>query len=259
MKNLNLLRLSVFAFIFIGLGLHATGQVNPEKKSRAIFITGIAFDSKTFEPLPSASFRINQKKNFATNETGRFSFYGMPNDTVVFTYLGYQPTTLTVPDTLKSEEYVMGVFMTEQPVRLSEIIILRRMGPSSMIIKSVQTDQRTMDIAQNNVDKAAMEGLTKAPQVYDAEMNTRKEIRSNQIRAEYKGMLVTPENAVGLSTQTYRTFNVIYGTSVISSGKVSKEMISNNESILLLKHYEAFHRPANEPELKLGSAGKTTR
>lgn len=259
MKNLNLLRLSLLAFIFIGLGLYANCQINPEKKSRAIFITGIAFDSKTLEPLPSAGFKINQKNSFATNETGRFSFYGMPNDTVVFTYLGYQPTTLTVPDTLKSEEYVMGVFMREQPVRLSEVIILRRIGPSSMIIKPVQTDQRTMDIAQNNVDKAAMEGLTKAPQVYDAEMNTRKEIRSNQIRAEYKGMLVTPENAVGLSTQTYRTFNVIYGTSVISSGKISKEMISNSESILLLKQYEAFHKPVNETELKQDSAIKNNK
>jgi len=247
MKSLNLARFPIIALILCNLATTLNGQVTLTPKIKPIFITGVTFDSKTKEPLPGAGFSINRKSSFATNETGRFSFSGFPNDTLVFTYMGYQPTMLIVPDTLKSEEYVMGVFMREQVMKLAEIIIMRRINSSSMIITPVQNDQRTMDIAQNNVDKAVIEGLTRAPKVYDADMNARKAMKTNQMRAEYKGMLVTPENAVGLSTITYKTFNVIYGTPVISSGKVAREMISTSESSQLLKHFELFQNRVNQP------------
>ena len=248
MKSLNLMRLVLIAFILCNLGITTNGQIVPARKFKSIFITGMAFDSKTKEPLSGAGFNINHKSDFATNETGRFSFYGFPKDTVVFTYLGYQPTMLIVPDTLKSEEYVMGVFMREQAVKLAEVIILRRVSPSSMIIIPVQEDQRTMNIAQNNVDKAVVEGLTRTPKVYDAAMNARSMMRTNQMRSEYKGMLATPENTVGLSTQSYRTFNVLYGSPIVSPGKISGEMISNNESYLLIKHFETFQKSMLSPE-----------
>ena len=248
MKNLNLMRVIILVIILSNLGINSKSQINPNRTAKSIFITGIVFDSKTLEPLPSASFNINNKNSFATNETGRFSFYGFPSDTLVFTYLGYKPTVLVVPDTLKSEEYVLGVFMREQAVKLAEVIILRRVNTSSIIITPVQTDQRTMDIAQNNVDKATVEGLTRTPKVYDADMNARKAIRTNQMRLEYKGILATPDNTVGLSNQTYKTFNVIYGPTVVSPNKISKEMISNTESTLLLKHFEAFQKSIIIPE-----------
>lgn len=248
MKSLNLMRFILIVMIIALFGIGLKGQIQHEKKSRSIFITGVAFDSKTKEPLSGAGFSINNKNLFATNETGRFSFFGFPNDTIVFTYLGYSPTTLIVPDSLKSEEYVMGVFMREQAVKLAEIIILRRESSSSIMITQVKTDQRTMNIAQNNVDKAVVQGLTQAPKVYDAEMNARKTMRTQQMRSEYNGMLVTPENAVGLSTQSYKTFNVIYGTPVVAPGKITKEMISNNESSLLIKHYEAFEKSTLQPQ-----------
>jgi hypothetical protein len=248
MKTLKLKLIILIALIFGNLGINVMGQIIPGKKIKSVFITGIAFDSKTKEPLSNAYFSINQKKSFATNESGRFSFFGFPNDTIVFSYLGYQPTSLVVPDTLKSEEYVMGVFMREQAVKLAEIIILRRIKSSSIMITPVQTDQKTMDIAQNHADKAAVEGLTRAPRVYDADMNARKTMRTNQMRSEYKGMLVTPENAIGLSTQNYKTFNVIYGSPIITPGKVAREMITNNESSLLLKHFEDSKIAVNQPE-----------
>lgn len=248
MKSINLMRFILIALILSGLWINLRSQDITAKKNRPVFITGMAFDSKTKEPLSSASFTINHKNRFATNETGRFSFYGFPNDTVVFNYLGYQPSVLIVPDTLKSEEYVMGVFMREQAVKLAEIIILRRINPSSMIITPVQSDQRTMNIAQNNVDKAVVEGLTRMPKEYDADMNARKTMRTNQMRSEYNGMLVTPENAVGLSTQSYRTYNVLYGSPIVSPAKASGEMISSNESWLLLKHFEAFQKLTVQPQ-----------
>ena len=130
--------------------------------------------------------------------------------------------------------------MHEKSTQLAEIIIVKRQSTSSMIVKSVQSGERATALAQNNVDKAVIEGLTKAPQVYDAEMNARSMMKINQMRSEWKGMLVTPENSVGISTIGYKTFNVIYDGPIIYTDKSTKELVSNKESTLLLSYYNAL-------------------
>lgn len=229
------------------LGVNAQGEDIPKKSVKSLFITGITYDSETLESLSGTNFRINNQNIFATDESGRFSFYGAPGDTIVFTYIGYQPNRLIVPDSLKSQEYVVGVFMHEQPVKLAEIIILSRLAPSSIIITPVQNDQKTMDIAQSNVDKAVVEGLTRAPKVYDADMNVKKTLRSNQMRTEYKGMLVTPENSVGLSTLNYQTYNIIFGSPVTTPNKVAREMVTDSEIEILLNNFRARKRAMPPP------------
>jgi hypothetical protein len=132
--------------------------------------------------------------------------------------------------------------MYEQPIKLAEIIILPRMPETSMIITQVKTDQKTMDIAQGHANDAVVKGLTQYAKVYDADMNTKKAIQTNQMRTEYKGMLVSPENSVGVSTQSYRTYSIIYGSPITTPHKIAREMISNNESAILLEHFEAIHQ-----------------
>jgi len=242
MKNPKLRRFVLIVLIINLLVISIQGQIVPVKNPKSVFITGIAFDSQTMEPLSKANFSINHQHRLATNETGRFSFYGFPNDTVVFTYLGHQPTTVIVPDTLKSREYVMGIFMKEQSVKLAEVIILRRISSPSIMIKPVQMDQNTLNIAQSNVNKAVVEGLTRAPKDYNSDMDVRLTMLTNQIRSENKGMLVSPENSFGLSTQSYRIYRVIYGLPVIASGKKEKELITSSECKFLLQHFEAVRR-----------------
>ena len=224
------------------LEVSAQGEDIPKKGVKYLFITGITYDSETLQSLSGTNFRINNLNSFATDESGRFSFYGAPGDTIVFTYMGYQPNVLIVPDTLKSQEYVVGVFMHEQPVKLAEIIILSRLIPTSIVITPVPNDQKTMDIAQSNVDKAAVEGLTRTPKVYDADMNAKKTLRTNQMRNEYKGMLVTPENSVGLSTLNYQTFNIIFGSPITTPNKVAREIVTESEIEILLRNFKARKR-----------------
>ncbi|NEW82219.1 MAG: hypothetical protein GZ094_07625 [Mariniphaga sp.] len=248
MKSLNLKRVILILLVLNSLGAVSFGQDISKKIGKSVFITGITYDSNTREPLSNTNFNVNNKNIFTTNELGRFSFFGSPSDTILFTYMGYQPTKFIVPDTLKSEEYVVGIFMYEQPIKLAEIIILPRTPISSIIITPVKTDQKTMDIAQGHVNDAVVKGLTQPVKVYDADMNARKTMRNNQTRMEYKGMLVSPENSVGLSTQSYRTYSMIYGSPISTPHKIAKEMITNSESSILLQHYEAINRIMQEPQ-----------
>jgi len=139
--------------------------------------------------------------------------------------------------------------MYEQPIKLAEIIILPRAPETSIMITPVKTDQKTMDIAQSHVNDAVVKGLTQPVKVYDADMNARKTMQNNQTRMEYKGMLVSPENSFGLSTQSYRTYNIIYGSPITTPHKVAKEMVSNSESAILLEHFEAVNRLMLQPEI----------
>jgi len=247
MKSLNLKRVILILLVLNSLGAASLGQDISKKLGKSVFITGITYDSNTREPLSNANFKVNNKNIFTTNELGRFSFFGSPSDTILFTYMGYQPTKLIVPDTLKSEEYVVGIFMYEQPIKLAEIIILPRAPETSIMITPVKTDQKTMNIAQGHVNDAVVKGLTQPVKVYDADMNAKKTMRNNQTRMEYKGMLVSPENSVGLSTQSYRTYSMIYGSPISTPHKIAKEMITNSESSILLQHYEAINRIMQEP------------
>jgi len=248
MKSLYLNRIILILLLLNSLGEKSNGQDISAKSAKSVFITGITYDSKTHEPLSNTNFKVNNKNIFTTNELGRFSFFGSPSDSIEFTYMGYQPSVLVVPDTLKSGEYVVGVFMYEQPIKLTEIIILPRRPETSMIITQVKTDQKTMDIAQGHANDAVVKGLTQYSKVYDADMNAKKAIQNNQMRTEYKGMLVTPENSVGMSTQSYRTYSIIYGSPITTPHKIAKEMVSNNESAILLEHFEAIHRGVLKPE-----------
>jgi hypothetical protein len=249
-KYPDLKRIILILLILSQLGYFAVGQNNLIRGTSSVFITGITYDSKTLEPLSNTRFKINSRKGFNVSESGSFSYNGTPGDTLYFSYIGYQPTRLIVPDTLKSAEYVMGVFMQPDTIKLAEIIILPRMNNSSIMISPVKDDQNTMNIAQSNVNKAVVEGLTKSPKVYDANMNAKKTMRTNQMRAEYSGMLVTPENSVGISTQSYRTFRILYGTPIVSSNTAEKMVITNNESTILLEHFEALKKLKQQTELK---------
>ena len=252
-KNPNWMRAILILLILNSFGNIAIGQNKFTRGISSVFITGITYDSKTLEPLSNTKFRINSRKGFNVSESGSFSYNGTPGDTLYFSYIGYQPTRLIVPDTLKSAEYVMGVFMQPDTIKLAEIIILPRMNNTSIMISPVKDDQNTMNIAQSNVNKAVVEGLTKSPTVYDANMNAKKTMRTNQMRAEYSGMLVTPENSVGISTQSYRTFRILYGTPIVSSSTAEKMVITNNESTILLEHFEALKRLRQQNELRTDS------
>ena len=244
MKTTNLLRTLILLLLFNGFGEVSISQNIRNKNIGSVFITGITYDSKTLDILSNTNITLNNKAGYVTNENGRFSFYGSPGDSVEFSYIGYLTTKLVIPDTLKSSEYVVGIFMHEQTVKLAEIIILPRVMFSSMIVKPVATDQATMNLAQSHVDKAVVEGLTRSTKVYDAEMNAKKTMQHNQMQTEYKGMLVSPETTVGLSSQSFRINSIIFGSPITTPRRIAREVVTNRESELLIENFEALKREA---------------
>jgi hypothetical protein len=215
----------------------ASGQVNAQKKIK-IFITGAVYDNETKEPLTNAHFTIHKSENYSTLSNGRFSLFGNPGDTIAYRYLGYKEMKVVIPDTLKSLEYLMGVFMPKDTILIPEVVIFPRIDTYPSIITKVSDDPRMVNQAQKNVDKATLQGLTQQVKNYDAEMNAKKTLRGYEMKAQYKGLLFTPENSVSLSTGNYRTNYLQFGSPLVRKKKITNEMINQSEIDLILASYE---------------------
>lgn len=213
------------------------GQTTIPKKEK-IFITGAVYDSETKEPLSHAQFTLHRSDRYATQSNGKFSLFGLPGDTITYHYLGYKEMHIVIPDTLRQLEYLMGVFMPKDTIIMPEIVIFPRTESTSSIVKEVKMNAEMINQAQKNVNNATVQGLTQPVQKYDADMNAKSTLRNYEMKAQYKGFLVTPENSVGVSTGSLHTHYLQFGTPMVKSKKATNKMVKQNELDLILATHE---------------------
>jgi hypothetical protein len=199
-----------------------------------IFITGAVYDSETKEPLPNARFFIHKNDPHTTFPKGGFSLYGNPGDTISWHYTGYKEMKVVIPDTLRQMEYLMGVFMPKDTFLIPEVVIFPREESYPSILTSVKDNEEMINRAQKNVDRATVQGLTRNVGTTDADMSAKSTLRAYEMKAQYKGLLVTPENSVGVSNTNYRTHYLQFGSRLVRSGKIENLAASQNEIKLLL-------------------------
>ncbi len=231
------LKMIILPLVLMSLVSVVFGQVSSPKKNK-IFITGAVYDSETKKPLTNAHFSIQKSDNYSAQTSGKFSLLGVPGDTISYNYLGYKELRVIIPDTLKEVEYLMGVFMPKDTFLIPEVVIFPRIENYSSVVSEVKVDERMINQAQKNVNKGVFQGLTQPAGKYDAEMNAKKTMRGYEMKAQYNGLLVTPENTVGMSTANYQTHYLQFGTPLVRAKKITFEMIRQNEIELLLVNYE---------------------
>jgi hypothetical protein len=213
--------------------LSVNAQVNKAIKNK-IFITGAVYDSETKEPLSNAQFNIRKSEIFTTFSKGKFSLYGNPGDTISYRYLGYKEMKVVIPDTLKQLEYLMGVFMPKDTILIPEIVIFPRIESYPSIVTDVKDNAEMINQAQINVNKATVQGLTTNVGAYNADMNAKMTLRNYEMKAQHNGLLVTPENSVGISNTSYQTHYLQFGSPLVRPGKMSNEMVNQNEINLII-------------------------
>ena len=86
--------------------------------------------------------------------------------------------------------------------------------------------------------KATIQGLTQPVKNYNAEMNAKNTFRGYEMKAQYNGLLVSPENSVGFSTTNYRTHYLQFGSPMVRAKKMSNELVNQNEIELILANHE---------------------
>ena len=111
MKEFSLL----FFFIFFCLGVQGQSQ---DKGN--VFVTGVVCDRDSIRPLPEAIFRLGKEVR-GVDKQGRFSLSVQVGDTLRFSHIGYVPMQVVIPDSLRENDFLLGVFMVRDTVLLSEV------------------------------------------------------------------------------------------------------------------------------------------
>jgi len=75
-------------------------------------------------PLSNVNIVIlNRERGTTGDRRGIFSFVVQPNDTVLFSHMGYKPTIHIIPDTLEVQHYPSDIFLVSDTFKLAEVKI----------------------------------------------------------------------------------------------------------------------------------------
>lgn len=205
----------IFFLMFFCLGVQGQSQ---DKAN--VFVTGVICDRDSVRPLPEAVFRLGKEVR-GVDKQGRFSLSVQVGDTLRFSHIGYAPIEVVISDSLRENDFLLGVFMVRDTVLLSEVLILPR-----FLVEGYQSNAFLLN-AQNNLNQA-MHAAAKPVKVMDQEMNRRMVIDDFARKVEMKGMV---DVKLGVGTQSLAAFRGLMRT----RRQAEKGKVINVEEIDLLK------------------------
>lgn len=141
-----------------------------------ITFSGIIINAETDQSMPDVTCRFGGRGTLS-NSDGLFSVRVRRQDTVRFTYVGFKPYVVVVPDSLTDKEYMLGIFMAPDTLALSEAIIVRRFG---------EDRRQKLMYARNNMAGVMKQAYSPVKEM-DADMNQRMMINNYARSVEMRG------------------------------------------------------------------------
>ncbi|MGQ1786489.1 MULTISPECIES: hypothetical protein [unclassified Saccharicrinis] len=182
-------------FIFLVFTMLAGAQVNLD----SLLFRGVIMEGDSLFSLPYAKYTVNKKIRYTANESGQFSFWAKAGDIVHFSYVGFKPLNVQVNDSLANENYLMGIFLSRDTIKLSEVVIIPQIINPNAAARNMPLLSTADDVAaQNNVAMSTYQAKTQPVTKWDAEMNQKNFIqaRSNDIAYQTQ---VQPGHMAGVS------------------------------------------------------------
>lgn len=115
-------------------------------------------------------------------------------DTLYFSHIGFESVRVVVSDTLKKDDYLLGIFMVRDTIELAEVMVLPR-----FFMEEFKMDANLIN-ARNNMNQAVY-AASRPVKEMDREMNQKMVINDFARRVEMKGM-VDVKLGVGTNTLT---------------------------------------------------------
>ncbi len=102
----------------------AHGQLLIPKKDKDLIQFSGVIRNLQHRPVSDANIVIlNRRRGTTADRRGIFSFVVQPNDTILFSHMGYKPTIHIIPDTLETQQYPSDIFMVSDTFQLAEVKI----------------------------------------------------------------------------------------------------------------------------------------
>jgi hypothetical protein len=191
------IKVSIMLFLILAT-LTGSGQTVNQNNDLILF-HGIVMDADTQTSIPNPVYCINKDLSGSCGPDGKFSIYLTRRDTVIFTSLGYRPTTFFISDTLAGREYVAGVFMQTDTISIGEVIIIPRIGDLKtevMLMKPEYNQELTN--AKDNINISVYQGLNNKSLLGDPYTNYEILKQKQRIDAKEKGGIPS-DRMIGIS------------------------------------------------------------
>jgi hypothetical protein len=112
--------------IFLVAFFFSLGQVHAqlEEDSNLVQFSGVVVTGDSLKSIPFATILvINRNRGTITDFQGAFSFVAQKGDSIRFSCIGFEPATISIPDTLSENRYSLIQMLTNDTVNLPEAVI----------------------------------------------------------------------------------------------------------------------------------------
>ena len=190
-------------------------------RSDSLVFSGIVLDAETSQPLINVTCRYGKLQGVLSDDEGCFRIRTARGDTILFTYVGYKPCRVVVPDTLRENEYMAGIFMSPDTLLLSEAVIVRRWGSAR---------RQNLINARNNMNGILKQAYSPTREM-DADMNPKMVINEYARSVEMKGHV---DVRLGVGTESLDAYRWLRAQKRV---REKKEWLNPGEIDLLKKLY----------------------
>lgn len=89
-----------------------------------VLVSGVVKDRESDNPIPYA-FVVNHRTQNGTfcDQQGRFLVNVQPNDSLLFSHIGYQFTKVLLSDSVRRDVYRLSIYLTVKPVQLKSFTV----------------------------------------------------------------------------------------------------------------------------------------
>lgn len=187
----------ILFFFFICLN-HAGAQYANTGQQRAR-LQLIVRDASGFSPLENSQIFINRIFYGITDSAGTFSMFLGRKDTVECRLLGYRPAIFVFGDSLSGRDYMAGIYLNTDTVRIDEVIIIPRFaGLKSEIFRAPEPVSREMENARTNLALSAYQAKVSHGNLGDP-LSNYEVIRMQQRTQAYEKGQIPSSGIAGIS------------------------------------------------------------
>lgn len=203
------MRLCVFdkfglCFSLFLLSISVKGQdVVPNYETQRAFAC-IILDNNTSQPLEKATLRIG-RYGWSADEAGRVEALASIGDAITFTHVGYNPVSLSVSDSLFSQN-IVAVSLSPDTISLSEIVVYPRRLNLKEEAAMYSAQRGKVDVIAKQLFATSTYEALSTPSSFDdwsAVDNQKNTLNKFNRQIEYKGM-IPPEQMIGVSNIVIR-------------------------------------------------------
>lgn len=143
--------------LFILLSVSVLAQ---EKDDKLIQFSGVVVSADSLNPVPFATILVkNTSRGTTSDYYGYFSFVAKPNDTLIFSSVGYKKSQFIVFDSLSEDRYSLIQSMEKDTIELDAVNIYPWPTPEQFkdAFLALDVPDDDLEIARKNLSPAVLQ------------------------------------------------------------------------------------------------------